>query len=95
MIDGVPETADELGLMLTISGFNKLYGDIANAAVIRRLTENDIALIERRVLNTVFRADDFADEFKNFEAEVVAANIRHLFKELFDMLRDHRISRSK
>jgi len=68
----------------------RLYSDITTAARRKRLTEHDIRLIEMKVISLITNGQDFADEFKTFEADTPRANVLKTVKDLCDILRTNR-----
>lgn len=88
-----PESRSELLVVLNLSTLSRVYDHVTAAAVRKRLTEQDIAAIERDALDFVGRANDMADELEGIEVEVVAAKVRSELKKLFDGLRSKRVAR--
>ena len=75
----LPRTPKELTDMLVGFGLLTAYGALANAAWRKRLTNADIAAIERSVLDGMRETARAAEEFKEFEAEpAIAAALAQL-----------------
>lgn len=87
----LPKTPDELHALLINTLMTRAYGDITTAARKGRLTEHDIAVIERKCLNFLKEAPSFANEFTTYEVEpVVAAAIKQAH-DFFAAVRTGRI----
>lgn len=87
----LPRTPDEMRSMLYMSMISRVYGDITTEARRRRLTEHDIANIERRVLSILRDGDSFAHEFTTFQVEPVIAQVLKELETFFAMTREARI----
>lgn len=75
---------------LMVAGLIRAYGDLATQAWRKRLTNADIAAIERETLTLMREAHASAEEFPSFEAEpAIAAAIAEL-RRLFDAFRAER-----
>ncbi|MFG1319855.1 hypothetical protein [Xanthobacter autotrophicus] len=75
---------------LMVAGLIRAYGDLATQAWRKRLTNADIAAIERETLTLMREAHASAGEFPGFEAEpAIAAAIAEL-RRLFDAFRAER-----
>lgn len=86
----LPKTAAEMTSMLMAAGLIRAYGDLARQAWRKRLTNADIAAIERDTLTLLREAHASAEEFTDFEAEpAIAAAIAEL-RRLFDAYRAER-----
>lgn len=86
----LPKTPEEMYSLLLRAMLLRAYGDITTAARRKRLTEHDIATIERNTLDILKGAADFADEFKTFEVEPVRANALREVQEFFAVTRTGR-----
>lgn len=78
-----PRSHAEMVTMLLASGLVRAYGDIADAAWRGRLSNADIALIERRVVQVIAEANVAAHEFPEFEMEKSVAEACARLRELF------------
>lgn len=83
----IPKTPEELYSMLLRVMLLRAYGDVTQAARRGRLTEHDIARIERNTLDILRTSPDFSDEFTTFEAEPVRANALREAEEFFRVCR--------
>lgn len=83
----IPKTAAEMTGLVHIALLTRIYGDVTMAARRGRLTEDAIATIERRAIATLGGADQFADEFKTFQAEVAVAEAVKITRELLASVR--------
>ena len=89
-LNRLPATPDEMVAMLLEAGRARAYVDITTAARRKRLTEHDIAVIERNILGLTVVTPEIADEFKSFEAEPAFAQARSLLKQYFEIARKGR-----
>lgn len=87
----IPKTPQEMQAMIFVAVVTRLYGDVTTEARRRRLTEHDIAGIERRALATLKDGPDFAHEFTTFEAEPVVAKTLKDIEALLIMARAGRL----
>lgn len=89
----IPQTPDEMYTMLFKLLMTRAYGDITEAARRGRLTEHDIATIERRIL--AFRDDlkGVGVEFQTFEAEPEIAKAFNEAKDFFAVIRAARVQK--
>lgn len=87
----IPKTPDEMYTMLFKTLITRAYGDITTEARRRRLTEHDIAAIERRILDFRRDLEEIPDEFPTFETEPVVARAFNEMQEFFAVLRAARI----
>lgn len=72
----IPKTPDELFGAVTRAVILRVYADVSALAGRRRLSEADLAAIERRAIELLGDGAEFADEFAGFEAEPVIARAR-------------------
>lgn len=79
----LPQTPEEMTSLLFGLITQKVYQQITTAARRRRLTEHDIALIERQGIDELRGDLGFANEFKTFEAEPAIAKARQLLDGYF------------
>jgi hypothetical protein len=83
-LDTIPQTPDEMTALLFEAGRAGAYVKVSGAARSKRLTEHDIALVERDIIAELTSIDPrIADEFKTFEAEPAFAKARDLLKQFF------------
>lgn len=88
-----PKTPEELYSILFKTLFSRLYLDMTSEARRRRLTEHDIAMIEKRVLAFQRQTDNFAGEFTTFETEPVVARVFQEMQELFAVTKPARVDK--
>lgn len=88
--EAIPQSPSEMTTLLLQFGIARAYGDITTAARRGRLTEHDIANIERGVIDLFRNSDDFAHEFPTFEVEPAVVKARELLKSFFVMVRNTR-----
>lgn len=86
----IPETQDEAATLLFQTGLVVAYEAIAAAAWRGRLTNADIARIERETLVKLKEANEAAEEFSTFELEKVVAKVRASLQTIFDGARARR-----
>lgn len=67
--DPRPTNPAEMMVMIAQTALIRLYGDVSLAARRGRLTENDIAIIERRAMAELAMPKGVEHEFTQFEAE--------------------------
>ncbi len=89
----IPKTPDEFYSILYKTMLTRLYLDITAEARQKRLTEHDIATIERRILSFRSETDAFAHEFKTFETEPVVTRVFQELQELFAVTKPARIEK--
>jgi hypothetical protein len=88
-----PASAAELTAFLIHVGLMRAYFDTVDEARRKRLTENDIAVIERRALGVIAESVVAADEFPDFEMEKAVADAKAGLRELFDHGRKARLGK--
>lgn len=75
----IPETPEEMTAVITNSVIADLYVRITTEARKRRLTEHDIAVIERRAIEEWREAKNAAHEFTTYEAEpAILQGLKHV-----------------
>jgi hypothetical protein len=89
----IPQTADQFYTTLHKTLWTRLYLDLSTAARSRRLTEHDIAGIERTLLDFRRDTDAFASEFETFETEPIVAAVFNEFEQLFAIAKLARIKK--
>lgn len=83
-ITSIPQTPDQMTEMMFRLGMQRAYLDVTTEARRRRLTEHDIALIERNIMDLLTGVDSaIAKEFTQFEAEPAIAAARQKLKSYF------------
>ncbi len=83
-LDQIPRTPDEMTALLLEAGRAGAYVKVSMEARRRRLTENDIAIIERGIIAEVTTVDPrIADEFTTFEVEPAFAQAKALLIQFF------------
>lgn len=87
----LPKTEADMITWLYATMTTRLYGLVTKAAVKRRLTEADIAAIERGIVDLVQISDGVAEEFQTFQAETAYAKARQLFQEYCNVIRNDRL----
>ena len=87
----IPRTPEELYATVFLAMITRLYGDVTTEARRRRLTEHDIATIERKLLELMGTGAEFAQEIKGFEAEPVMAKARNEIQQIFAMTKAGRV----
>lgn len=87
----IPETPEQMRAVLMMALITRAYGDITIEARRRRLTEHDIAVIERRVVGMLRDAKSFAHEFQTFETEPVVAGVLSELEAFFAAARGSRL----
>lgn len=85
-----PKSPEELYSVLLRAFWTRAYGDLTTAARRKRLTEHDIALIEKRVLETAAEALNAAHEFPEFDARRVIEGMLAEGSEGFRVIRESR-----
>lgn len=83
----MPETPGELTALLIQGTLNTLYGEMTLDARRKRLTEHDIALIERAALARMAMPHGVEHEFEGFEAEPAWKQAEAMLKQLFALSR--------
>jgi hypothetical protein len=86
----LPKTPEEMLQILAGVGQSRLYVEITLAARRGRLTEHDIAAIERRVVAMMSHPEGVEHEFQTFETEPVFARVRQLLAEFCAVCRKAR-----
>jgi hypothetical protein len=89
----IPKTPEEFFAILYKTLVSRIYLDLTTEARRRRLTEHDIATIERRVLDFRRETDAFAHEFETFETEPVVARTFQEMQEFFAVTKAARIEK--
>lgn len=83
-LDRIPRTPEAMIAMIFEAGRARAYVDVSAAVRRKRLTEHDIALIERNIIDMTRNIDpQIAPEFETFEAEPAFAKAGQLLKEYF------------
>lgn len=88
-----PANADQMTTLMVVSALTRAYGDVTEAARRGRLTEHDIATIERRILGIVRSAPDVSGEFTTFETEPAMRNAEAQIREMFARIRTARVDK--
>lgn len=88
----IPKSPEEFTTIMNQMMSFKLYVAITIAARKKRLTEHDIALIERSILRDFDIGEKVAEEFKTFEAEPAVKAALGLTKEFVERARAERIN---
>ncbi|MGV0817147.1 hypothetical protein [Martelella sp. AMO21009] len=76
-----PKTPHELTQLLVNVMTLDLYGEITTAARKKRLTEHDIAAVERKVIAKIKDGPDFSHEALTYEAEPAIARAIAMVKD--------------
>mgnify|MGYP001323138618 CR=1 FL=1 len=88
----IPKSPSEMTNLIVQILMLRIYGDITAAARRGRISEHDIALIERSAIRAIKEGPDFSHEFETFEAEpAVAAGIK-LVEDFLATTRSARIN---
>lgn len=82
----MPKTPAEMRSLLFNMAIGRAYADLAAAAWRGRLSNADIAIIERRVIEAIGGAVEAADEFQQFEIEPAIAGAKQDLRLFFDSL---------
>lgn len=81
----VPDNERDMIVFLVQTGLLVAYRDVTALAVHKRVTEYDIAMIEKRVVDMTVATVKAAQEFETFELEkavsAAASDIRKAFEE--------------
>lgn len=85
-----PKTAYEFYEILFKAVMLRAYGDITTASRRKRLTEHDIALIERRILQDITSTPNIAHEFPDFDVRAELVRTVEEFRILFQTIRETR-----
>lgn len=88
----IPKTPEEMTATMKELMVYKLYTAVTIAARQKRLTEHDIALIERSTLRDFDIGDKVAHEFTSFEAEPAIKKAIAIVQELVDHARTERVN---
>lgn len=90
-LDVIPQNGAQMTEMMFRAGFSRAYVEISTEARRKRLTEHDIAVIERRIVSEFATYDPcMADEFPTFEVEPAMAKAREQLKQFFEIARQAR-----
>ncbi|APT31911.1 hypothetical protein MCBMB27_02620 [Methylobacterium phyllosphaerae] len=85
-----PKTPEEMYSFLTHAFWTRVYGDITAASRRKRLTEHDIAQIERQAIDLMAGALESAHEFPEFDARAVIDATLREGREGFNVIREAR-----
>jgi hypothetical protein len=86
----IPANPAEMMTMILQTALVRLYGDVTTAARRGRLTENDIAVIERRAMADLAMPKGIAHEFTDFEAEPAWRKAEHEIRSLLLIIKTAR-----
>gem|GEM_PF-5303523 len=90
-LTSVPQTPEQMTEMVFRLGIQRAYLDISTEARRRRITEHDIALIERHIVELTTGNDTaIGQQFQTFEAEPALAAARQKLKDYFALTREAR-----
>jgi hypothetical protein len=86
MTDLLPKTPQDAEALMIRAILSLAYAELARAAVKKRLTEHDIAVIERNALGELQALFATAGEFSGFELEPVLASTRASLRLQFEQM---------
>lgn len=86
----IPQNAAEMQALFFSLITQLAYQQVTLAARSKRLTEHDIELIERQIIDSTREEQHFAHEFTEFEAEPAVARARAEAKGYFAACRANR-----
>lgn len=88
----IPKTPDEMTALIRETMIIKLYTAITIAARRKRLTEHDIAFIEKSVFREFDIGQKVATEFTTFEAEPAIKKAIGIMQEFAERSRSTRVN---
>lgn len=88
-----PDNERDMTTTLVTLGLVRAHQEISAAAVKKRLTEHDIRLIEKNLLDAIRATVVAAEEFETFELEKAVAAARKHLEDAFQQARTLRLAK--